>query len=157
MDVDVVASYAWIGWIVLIGAFLVVEMLTLSLTFLMLAGGAIAGLAVAAAGGPPWLQLVSAAAVAVLLLFALRPALRRLLRRGEDPARSNIDALLGMQGTVVLTVTPHAGQVRLANGELWTARTTEPDLPPGTDVAVREIGGAVATVARAARHEGSSA
>ena len=44
-----------------------------------------------------------------------------MLRRGGDPARSNIDALIGADGMVVRTVNAAGGQVRLQNGDVWTA------------------------------------
>ena len=44
------------------------------------------------------------------------------LRRGGDPTPANVDALIGLQGTVVSTFADGRGQVKLANGETWTSR-----------------------------------
>lgn len=142
-----IEQFAWIGWIVLILVFFTIETLTLEMTFLMLGIGGVAGLVSDLAGAPIWLQVIAAAAVAALLLLLLRPPLLRRLRRGEDPALSNIDALRGMLGVVVATVGPMGGQVRLANGETWTARAaTTREITPGVAVTVTHIDGATAVV-----------
>ncbi|MCM3656874.1 NfeD family protein [Agromyces mediolanus] len=147
---DVLTQYAWIAWIVLILAFATIEVFTLEMTFLMLALGSVAGLVSGAFGIPWWAQFLVAAIVAVVLIFTLRPPLLRRLRRGGDPARSNIDALIGTDGAVVSTVTQAGGQVRLQNGETWTARlspiTEQRDVAVGEKVLVTGIDGATAVV-----------
>lgn len=140
-------QFAWIAWLVLILLFLVIEMLTLDFTFLMLGIGGVAGLAADLLSAPIWLQVIIAAVVAVVLVLFLRPPLLRRLRRGEDPTPSNVDALIGLRGRVVSTVSDHGGQVRLANGDLWTARSARSiPLEPGTSVLVDRIDGATAVV-----------
>ncbi|MEV4688206.1 NfeD family protein [Microbacterium sp. LWH3-1.2] len=144
--IEVVEQWAWIGWLVLILVFLVIEMLTLDFTFLMLSIGGLAGLITDLLGAPIWLQVIIAAGVAAALVLLLRPPLLRRLRRGEDPTPSNVDALIGLGGTVVSSVGAHGGQVKLANGDIWTARTDSGDLQPGTPVRVSRIEGATAVV-----------
>ena len=101
---DVLTQYAWIVWLVLILVFATIEVFTLEMTFLMLALGSVAGLLSGLFGIPWWAQFIIAAVVAVALILTLRPPLLRMLRRGGDPARSNIDALIGAEGSVVRTV-----------------------------------------------------
>jgi membrane protein implicated in regulation of membrane protease activity len=146
--VQTIEEWAWIGWLVLILVFLVIEMLTLDFTFLMLSVGGLAGLASDLIGAPLWLQVIIAAAVAAVLVLFLRPPLLRRLRRGEDTTPSNIDALIHQTGRVLSTVTSNGGQVKLANGDIWTARADEPrdDLEPGMSVRVVRIDGATAVV-----------
>ncbi|MDQ7877886.1 NfeD family protein [Microbacterium sp. QXD-8] len=144
--IETVEQWAWIGWLVLILVFLVIEMLTLDFTFLMLSIGGLAGLLTDLLGAPIWLQVIIAAGVAAILVLLLRPPLLRRLRRGEDPTPSNVDALIGLRGTVVSSVGAHSGQVKLANGDIWTARTESGDLDPGTPVRVTRIDGATAVV-----------
>lgn len=147
---DVLTQYAWIAWIVLILAFATIEVFTLEMTFLMLALGSVAGLVSGLFGIPWWVQFVIAAVVAVVLIFTLRPSLLRLLRKGGDPARSNVDALVGSDGSVISTVTASGGQVRLQNGETWTARlspiTEQADVAVGEKILVTGIDGATAVV-----------
>lgn len=144
--IQTIEQWAWIGWLVLILVFLVIEMLTLDFTFLMLSIGGLAGLGADLLGAPIWLQVIVAGVVAAVLVLFLRPPLLRRLRRGEDPTPSNVDALIGLHGRVVSTVSSHGGQVKLANGDVWTARTETGELEPGTPVHVDRIDGATAVV-----------
>lgn len=152
-----IAQYLWILWLALILVFVTIEMMSLEFTFLMLAIGSLGGLVTELLGGEWWLQIIVAFVLAVLLLFTLKPPLLRALRRGGDPARSNVDALLGMSGRVVLTVTAAGGQAKLANGETWTARLSPAapagELSPGEPVLVTAIEGATAVVVPAGRSE----
>ncbi len=144
--IQTIEQWAWIGWLVLILVFLVIEMLTLDFTFLMLSIGGLAGLGTDLLGAPLWLQVIVAAAVAAVLVLLLRPPLLRRLRRGEDPTPSNIAALLGLNGQVLSTVSAIGGQVKLSNGDVWTARTEAGEIEPGAPVQVSRIDGATAVV-----------
>src|ERR1044071_116540 len=97
---EFLTTYAWIFWIVLILVFAIIEISTLEFTFLMLAGGSLGGLVSGLFGLPWWGRFIVALVLSLLLLFAVRPALLRALRKGGDPARSNVEALLGMAGVV---------------------------------------------------------
>jgi membrane protein implicated in regulation of membrane protease activity len=145
--IQTVEQFAWIGWLVLILVFLVIEMLTLDFTFLMLSIGGVAGLGSGLIGAPLWLQVIIAAIVAAVLILVLRPPLLKRLRRGEDPTPSNVAALVGLSGRVLSTVSQHGGQVKLSNGDTWTARPdSRGELEPGTVVRVSRIDGATAYV-----------
>lgn len=145
--VELIDQWAWIGWIVLIAVFLVIEMLTLDFTFLMLGLGSAVGLVTDLVGLPIWVQVIAAAAAAALFILVLRPPLLRRLRRGEDPTKSNVDALLDLRGVALSDVTQISGQVKLSNGDTWTARTTTTiAIPQGSPVAVSAINGATAVV-----------
>src|SRR3546814_419856 len=102
--------------------FLVIEMLTLDLTFLMLSIGGLAGLGADLLGAPLWLQVISAAAVAAILLLALRPALLRRLHRGSDTSPSTVHALLGLAGRLLATVPSVTGQLQLHHCHLLPPR-----------------------------------
>ena len=155
MTAEFIRDYAWIAWLVIILIFVIIEVLTVDLTFLMLSIGSVGGLVASAVGTPWWVQILVAGTLAVLLLFAVRPALLRALKRGGDPARSNIDALMGISGTVITDFSGTAGSVKLANGETWTARLPEVagalPLQAGDRVVVTAIEGATAVVVPAER------
>jgi membrane protein implicated in regulation of membrane protease activity len=150
-----VTDYGWIVWLVLILLFVTIEMVTLELTFLMIALGSVGGLVAGLLGAPWWLELLVAAVLAMILLFAIKPPLLRALKRGGDPSRSNVDALLGLDGQVVRSLDTTGGQVRLSNGETWTARlssvTEQRVVEPGERVLVTAIEGATAIVVPAER------
>jgi membrane protein implicated in regulation of membrane protease activity len=151
-----VADYGWIVWLVLILLFVTIEMVTLELTFFMIALGSLGGLLSGLLGVPWLLQLVIAAVLAVVLLFGIKPPLLRALKRGGDPSRSNVDALLGLAGQVVSSIGSSGGLVRLANGETWTARLSpaieQRVVEPGEQVLVTAIDGATAVVVPAERN-----
>ena len=151
MPIDFLVNYAWVIWLALILIFLVIEIFTLDFTFLMLAVGSVGGLVTSLLGVPFWAQVIIVAVLAVLLIFAVRPPLLRRLRHGEDPTLSNLDALIGMSGTVAADFTDGAGHVKLANGETWTARLSHISegarIEAGSRVSVISIEGATAVVA----------
>jgi membrane protein implicated in regulation of membrane protease activity len=152
MILDFLASYAWIVWLALILVFGIIEMATLQFIFLMLAIGSLGGLVAGLLGAPWWVQVIVAAVLSMLLLFAVRPPLLRRLGRGGDPARSNVDALLGLAGIVTNDYSGNASHVKLANGETWTAKLSEDrPLVEGERVVVTAIDGATAVVAPAER------
>ncbi|GEP25632.1 NfeD family protein [Cryobacterium levicorallinum] len=151
-------DYLWILWLVFILVAVTIELLSLEFTFLMISIGSLGGLAANLLGLEWWLQIVVAAGLSVLLLLTIRPFLLRALRRGGDPALSNIDALIGMTGRVVATVTQTSGLVKLANGETWTARLVGPagttdngSVDPGQAITVHLIEGSTAVVISAER------
>lgn len=143
-------DYAWIVWLGLILLFLIVEMSTLEFTFLMIAVGSLGGLVSGLLGLPWWAQVVIAAILALLLLLAVKPPLLRRLKRGGDPTKTLVDALIGMEGTVVSDFVNGQGHVKLTVGETWTARVspaTQPPLEVGDRITVTAIDGATAMVA----------
>ncbi|MDO5619659.1 NfeD family protein [Kocuria sp.] len=113
----------WVIWLIIALLLGVVEILTLDLTFLMLAGGALAASILSAvSGGNLILEVLTFAAVSVLLIFAIRPRLlRRLHQAPGSDALSNTDRLPGQPCLVLEPVTAHTGLVRL-DGDVWTAR-----------------------------------
>ena len=146
--IDWIQTGIWIGLVLLLG---VVEIFTLDFIFIMLAAGAAGGLIAALLGAPWWLSALIAAAVALLLLSLVRPRLIAALGRNADPHRTNVEGLIGLRGTVAVGFTSSApGQVRLANGETWSARiatgSTDRTPPLGTPVVVESIEGSTAVV-----------
>jgi membrane protein implicated in regulation of membrane protease activity len=157
---ELLTTFSWIVWLALILIFVIIEVATVEFTFLMLAVGGVGGLVTGLAGGPFWLQVIVAGIVAVLLLFTVRPPLLRALKRGGDPTLSGVEALLGLRGEVVVPIADELGkqsigQVKLANGETWTARLLAPTgtnpLDTGTTVVVTAIEGSTAIVVPAER------
>src|SRR4051812_12667017 len=119
--VEFLDQWAWVFWLALILVFIIIEVMSLEFTFLMLSVGSLGGLVAGLLGAEWWVQIILAGLLSLVLLFLVRPALLRSLRKGGDPARSNVDALLGIRGTVVIAFDDGRGQVKLANGETWTS------------------------------------
>ncbi len=140
------SANGWVIWLCIAGVLAVSEMMTLDLTLLMLASGALAGGAVALFfPGLLWLQVVVALVVAVAMLFLLRPMLLKRLRNSPG-YRSSADKLLGSDGVAVAEITPSGGEVKIA-GEVWSARSYDSSvIAPGTAVEVLEVEGITAVV-----------
>ncbi|MBF4614907.1 NfeD family protein [Curtobacterium sp. VKM Ac-1376] len=122
----------------------------------MLAAGAAGGLVAALLGAPWWLSAIVAAVLSLVLLSLVRPRLLVALGRNADPHRTNVEGLIGLPGTVAVAFTTSApGQVRLANGETWSARfaagSVDRTPPLGTPVVVESIEGSTAVVRLAER------
>jgi membrane protein implicated in regulation of membrane protease activity len=144
-------EYLWILWLALVVLFIVIEVLTLEFTFLMIAAGTLlGGLGANLLGWPWWLQIALAAALSGLLIFTIRPVLLMNLEKGSDPAKSNVDALYELGGRVTGAFANGVGEVKLDNGETWTARIDDLSaasaIPVGKRVAVAAIEGAIALV-----------
>jgi len=123
-----------------------VELLSLDLVLLMLAGGAVAGAVVATAGGTLLAQALAAFVVSLLLLAFVRPlALRHL--QVPTHTRTGVEALVGTHGLVLERVDARDGRVKLG-GEVWSARAFVEDViyEAGAAVHVVRIDGATALV-----------
>jgi membrane protein implicated in regulation of membrane protease activity len=140
----------WLGVALLAGT---VEVLTLDLIFLMIAGGGVAAAIAAAFGAPLTVDLVVFAVTTGLLLLAARPPLLAYLRRSAPPSPTGAAALVGADGEVLVAVNRDGGRVKLA-GEVWSARSAVGGLPleVGSQVRVVRIDGATAVVAPRSPH-----
>ena len=150
--VDWLRDHMWESWLTLAVVFGALELLSLDLIFVMLAGGALIGFLTALLGGPVALQIVLALVSAVALLGAIRPSVVRSLHSGPD-LRTGADALIGKRATVLRELahgTP--GRVKIG-GEEWTAEPYDEDdrIEAGEVVDVVQIKGATAYVLRVHR------
>lgn len=136
-------SYAWLVAAVLLG---VVEFLTLTLSFGLLAGAALVAAVVAGLGAPVAVQLLAFAVTGGIALVAVRPIAKRHLAL-PPVSREGSDALVGQSALVTREVSATGGLVHLS-GEDWSARSYDQDLviPPGVRVDVFQIDGATALV-----------
>jgi membrane protein implicated in regulation of membrane protease activity len=134
---------AWVGLAVLLGA---LELFSLDLILLMLAGGALLGVVAAIIGLPVVAQVLIALAGSVAALALVRPSVVRRLQGGPTLVLGH-DALVGRQALVIERVTAHGGQIKVG-GDIWTARPYDEDLviEPGATVDIFQIKGATALV-----------
>ena len=111
-------------WLIASAVFLLIEILTLGLTSIWFAGGAVVA-AIAALFGVPFLVQMLLFIVVTCLLFALtRPVAKRYLNNRVQ--KTNTDALIGQTALVKETINnmESKGYVQL-NGQDWTARSAE--------------------------------
>lgn len=137
---------AWAVWLVIAGGLGVSEMVTLDLTLLMLAGGALAGgLTALLLPGAFLVQVLVAVVVAFALLGLLRPTMLRRISGGPG-YRSSVDQMIGSTGRTTRQVTATDGSVKV-NGETWSARSYDGEtIAEGVEVEVFEIDGVTAVV-----------
>ena len=149
---DWLSDHMWEAWLGLAVLFGVLELISMDLFLVMLAGGALVGAVTALLGGPPGLQVVLALVSSVALLGVIRPTVVRRLHSGPD-LKTGADALIGKRATVLRELaygTP--GRVKIG-GEEWTAEPYDEDdrIEPGELVDVVQIKGATAYVLRVHR------
>jgi membrane protein implicated in regulation of membrane protease activity len=138
------AAVIWlIAGLVLIAA----EVLSGEFVLLMLGGGALAAGVASFLVGGPIIGAVVFAIASVLLLFAVRPALRRRLDRGIDHSVMHHNALVGTTAVVIARVDGRGGRVKIG-GDLWSARSSDGHevIEEGKRVTVLAISGATALV-----------
>lgn len=122
---DWITRNLWVGWGVLAAGLATLELLTLDLTLLMLASGALAGGVTALVfPGLWWLQVIVAIVVAFLTLALLRPTLLEKVRQAPG-YRSSTDSLVGSNGLATAEITGTSGEVKV-DGQLWNARAFDP-------------------------------
>lgn len=111
-------------WLVVLAILLVIEFLTLGLTTVWFAGGALVAFLVSLAGGPLWLQLLLFIAVSVVLLLFTRPLAMKYLNK--DVQKTNVDSIPGEKGIVTATIDnlKAEGQVTIKGME-WSARAKD--------------------------------
>lgn len=134
------------GWLVIAGAALVVELVTVVFVAVYVAAGALAAALAAALGAPVWVQFAALLAGTALPLAATRPLLVRSLR-GTPRPRSAGWRLTGRRGTVTRELRPgDPGLVRVG-GDVWSALPyLDQVIGVGTAVEVVDVDGLVVQV-----------
>jgi membrane protein implicated in regulation of membrane protease activity len=134
-------------WLVVGLALLATESLSGEFVLAMLGGGALVAAAVTLLAGGLVPGLVAFALASVLLVFAVRPPLKRRLQHGMQDSLMHTRALVGTEAVVVARVDGDGGRVKIG-GELWSARPVHEDdvLDEGVTALVVEISGATAVV-----------
>lgn len=137
---------AWWAWMIVAVAFAGAEAVGGEFVLLMLGGGGLVAALASTGIGSLWIQLTIFAVSSLILVFGLRPQLKRHFIKPSQ-IRSGMEAIVGSRATVISTVDSMAGQVKIG-GEIWSAIAMEHQrsLPPGTPVTVVEIRGATAVV-----------
>jgi membrane protein implicated in regulation of membrane protease activity len=129
-------------WLIIVIIAIVVELISLGLTTIWFAGGALAAAAAAAAGAPLWLQIILFLAVSIILLAFTRPIAVKYFNK--ERIRTNAESLVGRQGIVISEIDnlQGTGQVTVG-GQEWSARSDVDGklIPPGTIVRIMAING----------------
>ena len=129
-------------WLVLLVILVVIELLTMGLTTVWFAGGALVAAIAAIFDAPIVLQVILFLLVSALLLFFTRPFAVKYFNK--DRVRTNAESLVGRQAIVISEIDnlQGIGQVNVGGME-WSARTRVDGikLPVGTVTTILAING----------------
>lgn len=129
-------------WLVILVLLVVIEILTMGLTTVWFAGGALAATLASLLGLPLMIQIILFLVVSGLLLFFTRPIAVKYFNK--DRVRTNAESLVGRQAIVISEIDnlQGIGQVNVGGME-WSARTRDENItmPVGTVVVVLAIDG----------------
>lgn len=134
-------------WLAAAVVLVVVEAISVGLTSIWFALGALAALIVSFFTGNVWIQIGCFLVVSFLTLFGVRPAAKRFMASSRQA--TNADRVIGAEGVVVEAVDNlnATGQVKV-HGALWSARALDDTvIPPATLIRVDHIEGVKLIVA----------
>ena len=129
-------------WLILFVVLLVIEILTMGLTTIWFAGGALIACAAAFLGVGLGLQIFLFLLISIVLLVLTRPI--ALKHFNSDRAKTNVDSMVGRSGVVLeeINTLRALGRVEI-DGMEWAAKTAEIDgiLMKGSFVEVTGVEG----------------
>lgn len=138
-----------IVWLAVAIVLLVVEIITLGLTTIWFAGGALVACIAAALQADFLVQMILFLVVSVVLLFFTRPVAIRYMNKNRT--KTNSESLVGKEAVVLQEINnlKAAGQVQV-NGIEWTARAEnmEDVIEKGAIVCIKKIEGVKLIVKR---------
>ena len=135
---QMIEKLIWLGLLILFG---IGEAVTVGLTSIWFAAGALTALVAALLGGPLWLQIGLFIVVSALCMLAIRPIAQKYFNSRVEP--TNADRIIGTEAIVTEEIhnLNATGAVRIG-GITWSARSeSDAVIPAGTLVRVLRIEG----------------
>ncbi len=129
-------------WLIALVVLVIIELITVGLTTIWLAGGALVAFILAAVGCDLWIQVIAFLIVSFLLVYFTRPFALKVLKPRQTA--TNSDELIGESVKVLERIDNRAAVGRvLARGMEWSARADSDDcvIEPDTLVQVLRIEG----------------
>jgi len=131
--------YVWLAALVV---FIVIEIVTMGLTTIWFAGGALIALLLALANTPMIVQAIVFLVVSMILLICTRPLAVKYFNQKRE--KTNVDSMIEKQAIVLKEINnlQETGKVSLGGME-WSARAYENDviIPVGAVVEIKEVRG----------------
>lgn len=129
-------------WLAVMVIMIVIEIITLGLTTIWLAGGALVAFILAMLNVPFIAQVIVFLIVSLVLIIFTRPVAVKYFNK--DRVKINVESMIGRQAIVVSEVDnlQSIGRVTVG-GQEWSARTEKEGviLPVGTVVIVKAVSG----------------
>ena len=131
-----------IMWLILLACFLVVEAITVGLTTIWFAGGALVAPIASGMGAGTLMQWLLFLIISLVLLIFTRPLAVRYMNKGVP--KTNVNSLIGERAVVIQKINnlEKTGQVRINDIE-WMARTSsdEVTIPEHAIVTIEDVQG----------------
>ncbi len=114
-------------WVILLVLFVVIEVLTMGLTTIWFAGGALVAAITAALRLPSYIQIATFIVVSFVLIIFTRPIAVRYFNK--DRVKTNAESIVGKKAIVTGAIDniKASGQVTVAGME-WSARSISDDI-----------------------------
>ena len=129
-------------WLIVLAVFLVIEAITVGLTTIWFAGGALVAAIASGAGAGILVQWILFLVISLVLLIFTRPLAVRYMNKGVP--KTNVNSLIGEKAVVIQKINnlEQTGQVRINDIE-WMARTSsdEVTIPEQTAVTIEAVQG----------------
>lgn len=136
-------------WIAVLIVSILVEVISLGLTCIWVAGGALAAAVLAALGLGLWFQVFAFVAVTLVLLVFTRPVAVKYFNK--ERVRTNVESLIGRQAIVISEIDnmQGIGQVTVG-GQEWSARSCDErgQIEVGAVVRIAAVSGVKLIVAK---------
>lgn len=141
MGIDILAV-VWISAAVVFG---IAEAITMGLTTIWFAGGAVAAAVSAMFTDSILIQVIVFIVVSSVLLAATRPLVKKHINSRTE--KTNIEALAGMAAVAVSDIDPVSGGEVKADGKVWRA-SCDVFVPEGEIVKVEDVKGVTLIISR---------
>lgn len=129
-------------WLIALAVLILIEILTLGLTTIWFAGGALIAFFATLLGASIWIQFVLFLVVSIVLLIFTRPIAVKYFNKNRT--KTNCESIIGKVARVTKAIDNNkdCGEAQIG-GQLWTARSQTPDelIPAGNMVRVIGIEG----------------
>jgi len=130
-----------VGWLILLAILIFIEIITLGLTTIWFAGGALVAFIVSLIYDNLLLEIVLFLVVSLILLFFTRPVVKKYFN--STRVKTNYRAVIGREGLVTSRIDNiHSTGLAMVDGQEWTARSADDMvIEEGTRVIVENISG----------------
>lgn len=136
-------QYMWLVWVVIAGLMFIGEIVTVTFLLFWIGIAALGAMVLALLGLNIYVQFISFAVLATLLIVYTKPLLDKYLKN-NNTIKTNASSIEGKKGLVMIEIDniKGSGQVKVG-GELWSASCELPTeiIPVGAEIDVVRLEG----------------
>ena len=140
---------AWFIWLAAFVILVGIEIVSMALTTIWFAGGALVAFFLALAGMGAYVQLAAFFIVSCVLLFFTRPLALKYINK--NTIKTNVEGLIGKKARVTSDIdNDMAAGAAVVSGQEWTARSADgTPIAAGTMVVIKDVNGVKLIVSKA--------